>query len=87
MLPPDAHIFNASLVEMHRNGWFDLTAIDKMIRISNVEVPGDTYDRFRLLHCVDFAAMSLETRSWLAHEIMRLFLDPVDPDAVPWLDA
>ncbi len=89
MHPPDHHIFTSSLAEMHRNGWFDLTAIDKMIRVSNVAVPDDTYTRFRLLHCVDFAKMSLETRSWLANEIIGLFLDPIDPESpdIPWLKA
>ena len=85
MTPPDIDIYHASLVEMHRGGWFDLTAIDKISRLAQVRIPDETYKRFRLLHCTDFAAMSIETRSWLASEITRLFLDPVE--SAGWLTA
>ena len=75
--PIDISLCKSSLNEMFQKRWFDLLVVDRcmdLLKVSRTET-GKSFDRLRLLHCVDWAKMTEEVRDLIPVLISDLFTE------------
>lgn len=58
------------------DGYFSICDLDAMSKAFGILVPGDTYEKLRILHCVSWKDMEPETRRWVATTIDSLLTNP-----------
>lgn len=56
--------------------YFDMSVFRNVIELFGLVIPSVTMNALSLLHCVKFAAMEIETRSWLKNTLDEIFSDP-----------
>jgi len=59
-----------SLNKMLNKDWFDITVIDKIIQILDINKDKDFYPYFSLLHCVHYAEMGKEVYEELVNNLI-----------------